>query len=111
MRAIIPPARILLSAYQLDNVPSSPIHRLMPHEAGKQRPPSSTNLSQPSYDNADKSSVAVVDYFLHGILQFCLAFVVDHGDFVTHSVHDQFFDRFSEDVGTPYASVGSRFLL
>lgn len=56
-----------------------------------------------SYDNTNHSTVAVVDDFLHGFLEFYLAFVADHGDFVGDAVVDELFHGFSEDVGLPDA--------
>lgn len=32
-------------------------------------------------DNTDHTAVGVIDNFLHGLLQFHLAFISDHGDF------------------------------
>ena len=56
-----------------------------------------------SYDNTNHSTVAVVDDFLHGFLEFYLAFVADHGDFVGDAVIDELFHGFSENVGLPDA--------
>ena len=56
-----------------------------------------------SYDNTNHSTVAVVDNFLHGFLEFYLAFVANHGDFVGDTIVDELFHGFSENVGFPDA--------
>ena len=52
-------------------------------------------------NDANHTSVAVIDDLLHGVLQFCLTFISDHGDLVSHAIHHQLFDRFSENIGSP----------
>ena len=34
-------------------------------------------------NDANHTSVAVIDDLLHGVLQFCLTFISDHGDHCT----------------------------
>ena len=46
-------------------------------------------------NNADHSSIAVVHYFLHGFLQFYLAFFSDHRYFACNPVINKLFYRFS----------------
>ena len=52
-------------------------------------------------DNTHHSAPAVVDNFLHGILEFCLAVLGDLGDFAADAVVNELLDGFAENVGIP----------
>lgn len=56
-----------------------------------------------SYNNAHQPAFAVVDDFLHGILELCLAFLADGGQLASDTVLHQLFYRFSENIGLPDA--------
>ena len=58
---------------------------------------------KPLYNNAHQPAFAVVDDFLHGILELCLAFLADGGQLASDTVLHQLFYRFSENIGLPDA--------
>ena len=51
--------------------------------------------------NTHHSAPAVVDNFLHGILELCLAVLGDLGDFAADAVVNELLDGFAENVGIP----------
>ena len=44
-----------------------------------------------SDNDTHQPSIGIVYNLLHRILKFHLAFVIDHGQFIAHSIHDKFF--------------------
>ena len=54
-------------------------------------------------NNADHTAVAVIDDFLHGILQLHLALVVHHRNLIPDAVLHQLSDRLAENIGLPRA--------
>ncbi len=50
------------------------------------------------YNDTYKPAICIIYDLLHGILEFQLALIPDHGDFTAHPVHNQFFHGFTEYI-------------
>ena len=59
-----------------------------------------------SYDNAHHPTLAVVNDFLHGVLEFDLTFFSNNSDLTADAVLYQLLDGFDEDIGLPDAFSG-----
>ena len=63
------------------------------------------------YNNANQSTIVVIDDLLHGILQLQLTFIIHGGDLTAHTVLHQFTNRLTKDIGLKDTFLGLLSLL